>query len=31
MIRPVRPEDADELAALYDANRDFVLFQRTAD
>lgn len=24
MIRPVRPEDAAELAALYDANRDFL-------
>ena len=24
MIRPVRPEDADELAALYAANRDFL-------
>ena len=24
MIRPVRPEDAEELAALYAANRDFL-------
>jgi len=24
LIRPVRPEDADELAALYAANRDFL-------
>jgi [ribosomal protein S5]-alanine N-acetyltransferase len=24
VIRPVRPEDCDELAALYDANRDFL-------
>jgi len=24
VIRPVRPEDAEELAALYDANRDFL-------
>ena len=24
MIRPVRPEDCDELAALYAANRDFL-------
>lgn len=23
-IRPIRPEDAEELAALYDANRDFL-------
>jgi ribosomal-protein-alanine N-acetyltransferase len=24
VIRPVRPEDAEEIAALYDANRDFL-------
>lgn len=24
MIRPLRPEDCEELAALYDANRDFL-------
>jgi ribosomal-protein-alanine N-acetyltransferase len=24
MIRPIRPEDCDELAALYAANRDFL-------